>query len=103
MGKDSKIEKAVWDVCSEVDWSKIEDTMNHLQWYWYEDMDRTPNVGTLMKHAVNLGTRALNTCSEVAGESYTIGSGGIMVEAKWYDGRPYLKVWFEVSSSDNYD
>lgn len=31
------IEHIAWEVCSELDWSKVEDTMHHLQWYWFDD------------------------------------------------------------------
>jgi hypothetical protein len=95
------IEDTAWEVCSEVDWSRVEETMHHLQWYWFEDTEQTPKAGTLMRHAVRLATRALKESLDK--REYTIGSGGVMAKARWDDKKPYLKVWFEVSSWDNYD
>ena len=94
------IEDTAWNVCSEGDWSRVEDTMHHLQWYWFDDMEQTPKAGTLMRHAVRLAMRALR--ESIGKREHTIGSGGVMATASWDDNTPYLKVWFEVSSCDNY-
>jgi hypothetical protein len=95
------IEDTAWNVCSEVDWSRVEDTMHHLQWYWFDDTEQTPKAGGLMRHAVGVATKALEESIDKNG--CTVGSGGVMATANWVGDKPYLKVWFEVSSWDNYD
>ena len=89
-------EQIIEDILDEFDFAKAQTVMEHLQWVWH-DSDGTPTLGQLRKKARFL----MKEC--IGHSEYTTATGGLWVQKKTFDGKPFYRLMFVVTEWENYE
>lgn len=87
------------DILDEFDFDKVHEVMTHLHWTWHTDFPppEVPTVGQLRKRARELMKSLLD--QKEGGTS----TGGFWASKKTFDGEPFYRLQFVVSTWDNYE
>lgn len=94
--------KLAVSVASEVDWVRVSNVMDHLNWCWFTST-KPPHPSDLLQAAIDKLVSCMDYLISNPDQSeVSMASGGIFTNAHRKDSTYMLRVAFEVSQADNY-
>jgi hypothetical protein len=92
-------EQIIEDILDEFDFDRVHKVMEFLDWGWTDGSRplEVPTIGQLRKRARTL-LRSL-----IGKEDNGTATGGFWVTKKTFDGEPFYRLQFVLSSWDNYE
>ena len=92
-------EEIIEDILDEFDFNKVSKVMEFLNWGWTDGnfVLAVPTIGQLRKRARTLMQ------SFIGKEDGMVATGGFWITKKTFDGEPFYRLHFVLSSWDNYE